>query len=262
MAKQVIRGEEILSKAAISIYNGTEGDIPPLKIKEITGTIEMDKPVTVFQGIVNSISRTITIAQTLVIKLQDDIGMYIKDICWVKIQYNAFSIPFDDRGIIYNLPEDILLIINEQLKIDRRPYHLQVVPLKYTDYAKQMTKPFKYPPKNTCWRLVQSGSGIDNRQAEIIVNPNVSIVDYRIKYIKRPMPIILAPLAGLTIEGDSGDGHTAEKQGSELDLILHPSILQRAVELAKAAYIGDLQTTVSLGAASQTDIGQQLRQQQ
>ena len=37
----------------------------------------------------------------------------------------------------------------------------------------------------------------------------------------------------------------------ELDPILHPEVLQRAVELAKAAYIGDLNSNVELGKRSE-----------
>ena len=33
----------------------------------------------------------------------------------------------------------------------------------------------------------------------------------------------------------------------ELDPILHPEVLQRAVELAKAAYTGDIKSMVELG---------------
>lgn len=38
---------------------------------------------------------------------------------------------------------------------------------------------------------------------------------------------------------------------SELNSELHPEILQRAVELAKSAYIGDLNSTVELGKRSE-----------
>lgn len=68
--------------------------------------------------------------------------------------------------------------------------------------------------------------------------------------MKRPKPIILADLDGLTIDGESTPSNC------ELDPILHHEILKRAVELAKAAYLGDLQSQVALGQASQTDIGQ------
>ena len=48
---------------------------------------------------------------------------------------------------------------------------------------------------------------------------------------------------------------------SELPSELHEDILQRAVELAKAAYSGTLQDTISLGAVSGTEKGIVTRQQ-
>ena len=46
------------------------------------------------------------------------------------------------------------------------------------------------------------------------------------------------------------DGKNTE-QTCELDPILHQEILQRAVELAKAAYAGDLNSNVELGKRSE-----------
>jgi hypothetical protein len=53
----------------------------------------------------------------------------------------------------------------------------------------------------------------------------------------------------VTIDG------SGEEQTCELDPIIHPEILQRAVELAKAAYLGDLTSQIALGQTSQTSIG-------
>jgi len=41
----------------------------------------------------------------------------------------------------------------------------------------------------------------------------------------------------------------------ELDPSIHEDILQRAVELAKAAYTGDVSTQVALGSNSGTELG-------
>lgn len=66
---------------------------------------------------------------------------------------------------------------------------------------------------------------------------------YKIRYIRRPSPIILAPLSniksGLTIQGASA------AQTSELPEELHEEILQRAVELAKIAWIGNQEEIAS-----------------
>lgn len=161
---------------------------------------------------------------------------------------------FDSRASYVNLPSDVLMIINETLGVTRdgKPITLTVVPLNYIEYNRLMSKPFKRPLKHQAWRLLNNNSG---NRAELIAGNGDTISSYTIRYVKRPKAIILTSLAGenVTLDGVS----TA--QDCELDPILHHEILQRAVELAKAAYTGDLQSQVSLGQASQTDIGSSLR---
>lgn len=74
---------------------------------------------------------------------------------------------------------------------------------------------------------------------------------YKIRYVRTLNPIILCDLRefGVTINGIS------EKSECELPKETHEEILQRAVELAKAAYTGDLSSQIALGVSSNTDIG-------
>lgn len=67
------------------------------------------------------------------------------------------------------------------------------------------------------------------------------------RYIKHPQPIILESLdgSGLSINNKK------EAMNCELDPEIHPEILQRAVELARAAYAGDLKSDVELGQRSE-----------
>lgn len=165
---------------------------------------------------------------------------------------------FDPRASYVNLPSDVLMIINETLDVKRGADNvtLTVVPLSYTEYNRLMSKPFKRPLKYQAWRLLINLTDTDNsiNKAELIAGNGDSITSYTIRYIKRPQAIILTGLEGVTLDGKMTE------QKCELDPILHHEILQRAVELAKAAYTGDLQSQVSLGQASQTDIGKSLRQ--
>ena len=78
-----------------------------------------------------------------------------------------------------------------------------------------------------------------------------SNLQYQMRYVKRPKPIILDDLS---ISGVSIDGIDTITE-CELPTELHQEILQRAVELAKAAYIGDLSSTVGIGNLSSTNIG-------
>ena len=92
---------------------------------------------------------------------------------------------------------------------------------------------------------------------EIIPGPHDVINSYVVRYISRPTPIVLEDF---TNEGVSING-VQTPQTCALDPILHEEILQRAVELAKAAYTGDLTSQLALGQASETNMGAVTRQQ-
>ena len=142
------------------------------------------------------------------------------------------SAKIDDRSSVYSYPTDIFIVINETIKTTAGKI-LQVIPLRFDEYTRLMSKPFKRPLKYQAWRLLNSGtvSGASaTKVAEIITNLGDTVGTYSVRYIRKPKPIILEDLDGLTIEGI---GTTTE---CELDPILHEDILQRAVELAKIAW--------------------------
>lgn len=87
------------------------------------------------------------------------------------------------------------------------------------------------------------------KTVELIPGPGEEITSYMIRYIRRPSPIVLGNLDGVTIE------NIGTTTPCELDPIIHEEILQRAVELAKAAYAGDLQSQLALGINSETEKG-------
>ena len=138
----------------------------------------------------------------------------------------------DRRSTVYSFPTDVYIVINESI-VTTANKDLQVVPVKFDDYARLMSKPYKRPLKYQAWRLLNSGtvSGASaTKVAEIITNLGDTVGTYSVRYIRKPKPIILEDLDGLTIEGI---GTTTE---CELDPILHEDVLQRAVELAKIAW--------------------------
>lgn len=174
------------------------------------------------------------------------------------------------------LNSDILMIINEWVEVKRLgsgTTRLTVIPISFEEYNLLSSKPFKRPVKNQAWRLMDST--VSNK-AELIIGPNDTLYKYTMRYIRRPRPIILTPIQedDLSIDGyigsytdSDGDVHLIKKGEDpdtsyeisgiecELDPILHHEILQRAVELASAAYKGDLTTQIALGQTSQTPIG-------
>lgn len=159
-------------------------------------------------------------------------------------------VKFDDRSQLYKMPSDILLVLNETgiNTVDKVKRLISIVPINYEEYARLMSKPWKQPLKNQGWRLFQSAGEVDFI-SEVVIKYNSTLTDYKIRYVKRPKPIILANLAdeysNVSIEGLN------TVTVCELDPILHPEILQRAVELAKSAYTGDLKSSVELGQRSE-----------
>lgn len=152
----------------------------------------------------------------------------------------------DSRSQLYLFPTDIMFVVNEAL-ITTSNKLLTVVPLKFSEYSRLMSKPFKRPLKNQAWRLINSMTS--SKTVEVVTNIGDTVSIYNIRYVKRPKPIILANLADdyqdISINGIS------VITPCELDPILHQEILERAVELAKAAYTGDLKGSVELGQRSE-----------
>lgn len=141
-------------------------------------------------------------------------------------------------------PNDVFVVVNEVVDVikkgDNMKYRLQVIPIKYDEYLRISSKPYKQPLKNQAWRIINGENDIN-----LIVGHlnSVSPDGYHIRYVKHPKPIILESLdgSGLSINNETNE------MGCELDPEIHPEILQRAVELARAAYAGDLKSNVELG---------------
>ena len=145
-------------------------------------------------------------------------------------------------------PDDVFVVVNEVVDVtkkdDNKKYRLQVIPIKYDEYLRVSSKPYKQPLKNQAWRIINGENDIN-----LIVGHlnSVSSDGYHIRYVKHPKPIILESLdgSGLSIKGETN------AKGCELNPEIHPEILQRAVELAKAAYTGDINSQLQTGQRSE-----------
>lgn len=163
------------------------------------------------------------------------------------------GVPFDDRGIVYQLPTDVLFILNEKLTVktikslDPTTYDNNgkgkgyvIVPISYKEYNREMSKPYAQPLKKQAWRLFQNMSAGFDINSELIPRWNIVRTDtpaavgdtefiYKIRYVKRPRPIILEDLPNeLEIDGKT------KFSSCELNPIIHTDILNKAVELAIA----------------------------
>jgi hypothetical protein len=106
-----------------------------------------------------------------------------------------------------------------------------IVPINYKEYDREMSKPFAQPLKKQVWRLFQNNTQGFDIQSELIprwnLAANETISAYKIRYIRRPCPIVLVDLPNeLEIDGFT------KAQECELNPILHPEILQKALEIA------------------------------
>lgn len=156
------------------------------------------------------------------------------------------STTFDVRAKVYKLPSDLFLMINESLTTNTGVK--QVIPIRYDEYTRLMSKPYKEPLKYQAWRLITKGEG-NNVQSEVIAHSGEIITKYTVRYVRRPAPIILTNLSSeygnVSINGKDTISEC------ELNPLSHGEVLQRAVELAKAAYEGDLKASVELGNRSE-----------
>lgn len=95
---------------------------------------------------------------------------------------------------------------------------VSVVPTIHDDLDKVLKNPFKFPNNRKVIRL-----DFDNK-IELISKYNIS--NYKVRYLKKPNPIILVKLEDLNIDKKQ------EVSNGETNPILHERIVQRAVQLA------------------------------
>lgn len=158
-----------------------------------------------------------------------------------------------DSGKHYKLPTDMFSIVNELVYVGNSKRI--VVPISNEEYERLAAKPYRYPAKRQAWRIIN-----DANIAELILNPadedvlkDSNNIVYKLLYIRNPKPIILTNLEeyGVTINGEPNVSEC------ELSEVLHEEILQRAVELAKAAYGDDqngqlqMQNQITVGQRSE-----------
>ena len=145
------------------------------------------------------------------------------------------EIQFDNRSSVKRFlwPSDLLIMINEQVTDTNGKIYI-VRPLSYEEYSRLMTLPYKYPAKGQAWRLIVQPYGANRNKTgvELIARFPSGDLDYRIRYVRKPKPIILEDLSPmeLSIDGEN------KPMVSELPEHLHLEIIHRAVMLAKLAW--------------------------
>lgn len=116
-------------------------------------------------------------------------------------------------SVMKTLPTDFLAILTETVTVSGIEAPLAVMPITSSEFLRLMSKPYKYPLKGQCWRLMN-----DNGDIEIIPPYGTTVSSYILTYVKRPAAI------------------TSTSSTLEVPASIHEDIVQRAVELAKAVW--------------------------
>lgn len=135
------------------------------------------------------------------------------------------------NGYLYELPEDLLFIIQELLSSNDKNNNAKlVIPTTHDEIYKVIQNPFKAPSDTRALRL-----DVGSNQVEIIGGESTN--KYIISYLRKPYPIILEDLSGTTdlINGEQIP-HT---NICELDESLHREILTTAISLAQSIYLAN-----------------------
>ena len=152
-----------------------------------------------------------------------------------------FLLPNDVYTILY---EDCDLQYNDGT-LHREFSGVLIQPTRYDFIQKIIRNPFRKPNniKKRAYRLdVSTTSG--TQLSEIIVEDNAKPINYRIRYVKAPEPIIIEDLTvaypgmNLSIHGQTAPyvDPAGTNSATNVNVELHELIVQRAVELAIRNY--------------------------
>lgn len=148
------------------------------------------------------------------------------------------------------LPEDYWYMVYESALISDPSFNCKdsdghttnykevyVYPVTLDTLYKTKESPFRGPNSRRILRVYTSDFNVSDSTTSLSnktvhLYSKYPIVEYRIKYLRKPVPIILEDLPeGLTIDGET------KKTECELSEALHRIILRKAVELAKQVWV-------------------------
>ena len=127
----------------------------------------------------------------------------------------------------FKLAEDALFITYEAIELKKEndcgeKVEIRVKPAKQDEYHNVSKNPFRRPRTREALRF--------NTEDMLEVVSTYPDYIYKVRYMRKPKPIVLYDQEGLTING------VCHRTECELDSSLHRKILDRAVQLAALAY--------------------------
>ena len=138
------------------------------------------------------------------------------------------TVPLYKNSSTITIPEDIWLITRESIG------NTPVIPISQDDYYRVKENPYKGAKKNKrALRISNGDSDLLIHKEDYPESPNT--LDYKVWGLQKPSPIILDGILDTTL---TIDGEYVYPLDCVLPDSLHEAILDRAVLLAKQAYIG------------------------
>lgn len=144
----------------------------------------------------------------------------------------------------FNKPTGLFFILQETVGFNSElPCYKNkraiVKPIALDDLHVLLDNPFKQPNNKKVFRTT-----FGNGQDGVFLIASQPLREYRAQYLQKPLPIIIGNLSdyGVSIDGE----FMPRTPVCDLPELLHRTIIKRAVELAKSAYLGDLGTTIAL----------------
>lgn len=144
------------------------------------------------------------------------------------------------KVVAVKIPDNVFFIIQEEFKsADEDKFG--VIPITHDEIMLQKDNPYRKPKASSfykrVWRLDSDIKDTLGNTIELVVPSEKSFGAYKMRYVKKPQPIIITDLNGgeFVGQGLSIEGQT-EQSECELDEIIHQQILDRAVSLALEAY--------------------------
>lgn len=139
-----------------------------------------------------------------------------------KVGYTGLS----KSSVFFELPDDLWFITYESVNLKddrlgcRSGENISVIPITQDEYHRIGKNPFRGANERKALRL-----DLSNKVVEIVSKYNVE--SYLVRYLSRPVPIILTNLAD-----DLSINDISTKTECELNPVIHRAILERAVKLA------------------------------
>lgn len=157
--------------------------------------------------------------------------------------YNTFKIfkVVPPTDLFYIQQESVQLNTTDSCLLNRK---LIVIPTTLDKLHKLLNNPFKAPNNKKAFRIewYEGDNGVFLVNGETLKN-------YSMIYIKKPSPIVVEDISafGVTIDGITSPLSPV----CELPEVIHRDIINRAVEIAKSTYMGDLSSTIALNSRNQ-----------